>query len=111
MGLAPSAAKLLKDRDQFGEGAVLGPLTDFVTADGEAAKLVERYLGATMHAIVVRDGEAARAVRRWHAETQPGPLLLLPLDVVAEITRRRRCAVGQRAGQRARPALGACAAG
>ncbi len=86
VGLAPSAAKLLKDRERFGDGAVLGPLTDFVTADGDAARLVERYLGATMHAIVVRDADAARAVRKWHTETQPGPLLLLPLDVVAEIS-------------------------
>ncbi|MBL0171290.1 MAG: chromosome segregation protein SMC [Gemmatimonadaceae bacterium] len=86
VGLAPSAAKLLKERERFGDGAVLGPLTDFVTADGEAAKLVERYLGATMHAIVVRDADAARAVRRWHTETQPGPLLLLPLDVVSEMS-------------------------
>ncbi|MCC6241268.1 MAG: chromosome segregation protein SMC [Gemmatimonadaceae bacterium] len=85
VGLAPSAAKLLKERERFGDGAVLGPLTDFVTADGEAAKLVERYLGATMHAIVVRDGAAAASVRQWHAQTQPGPLLLLPLDVVAEM--------------------------
>ena len=86
VGLAPSAAKLLKERERFGDGAVLGPLTDFVTADGDAARLVERYLGATMHAIVVRDADAARAVRRWHAETQPGPLLLLPLDVVTEMS-------------------------
>ncbi len=54
VGLAPSAAKLLKERERFGEGAVLGPLTDFVTADGDAAKMVERYLGATMHAITGR---------------------------------------------------------
>jgi chromosome segregation protein len=85
VGLAPSSAKLLKERARFGEGAVLGPLTDFVTADGEAAKLVERYLGATMHAIVVRDAAAAAAVRRWHTDTQPGPLLLLPLDVATEL--------------------------
>ena len=85
VGLAPSAAKLLKERERFGEGAVLGPLTDFLTADGDAAKLVERYLGATMHAIVVRDAIVAAAVRRWHADTQPGPLLLLPLDVVTDL--------------------------
>lgn len=85
VGLAPSAAKLLKERERFGEGAILGPLTDFVTADGDAAKLVERYLGATMHAIVVRDAVVATAVRRWHTDTQPGPLLLLPLDVVLEL--------------------------
>jgi len=85
VGLAPSAAKLLKERERFGAGAVLGPLTDFLTADGDAARLVERYLGATMHAIVVRDSAAASAVRKWHAETHPGPLLLLPLDVVSEL--------------------------
>jgi chromosome segregation protein len=85
VGLAPSSAKLLREKERFGDGAVLGPLTDFVSADGEAAKLVERYLGATMHAIVVRDREAASAVRRWHTETQPGPLLLLPLDVATEL--------------------------
>jgi len=85
VGLAPSSAKLLKEKERFGDGAVLGPLTDFVTADGDAARLVERYLGATMHAIVVRDAEVAAAVRRWHTEAQPGPLLLLPLDVVTEL--------------------------
>jgi chromosome segregation protein len=85
VGLAPSSARLLKERERFGDGAVLGPLTDFVTADGDAAKLVERYLGATMHAIVVRDAAAAAAVRRWHTDTQPGPLLLLPLDVATEL--------------------------
>ncbi len=85
VGLAPSAAKLLKERERFGAGAILGPLTDFLTADGDAAKLVERYLGATMHAIVVRDADAAAAIRKWHSEMQPGPLLLLPVDVVAEL--------------------------
>ncbi len=82
VGLAPSAQKLLAARDTFDAGAVLGPLTDFLSADGEAARLVERYLGATLHAVVVRDAAAADAVRRWHAATNPGPLLLLPLDVL-----------------------------
>lgn len=82
VGLAPSSARLLHEKERFGDGAVLGPLTDFVTADGEAARWVERYLGATMHAIVVRDQQVASAVRRWHRETQPGPILLLPLDVI-----------------------------
>ncbi len=85
VGLAPSSAKLLREKERFGDGAVLGPLTDFLSADGDAARLVERYLGATMHAIVVRDATVASAVRRWHTETQPGPLLLLPLDVVTEL--------------------------
>ncbi len=82
VGLAPSAQRLLKERDTLEAGAVLGPLTDFLTADGEAARLVERYLGVTLHAVVVRDAAAANAVRRWHASANPGPLLLLPLDAV-----------------------------
>lgn len=90
VGLAPSAQRLLKERDTFGDGAVLGPLTDFLTADGDAARLVERYLGATLHAVVVRDAAAADAVRRWHATANPGPLLLLPLDAVAAIASQER---------------------
>ncbi len=82
VGLAPSAQRLLKDRDALEPGAVLGPLTDFLTADGNAARHVERFLGATLHAIVVRDAAAAQAVRQWHARANPGPLLLLPLDAV-----------------------------
>ena len=81
VGLAPAAAKLLKERDRFGEGAVLGPLSDFITTDQASALLVERFLGATLHAVIVRDTAAADAVRAWHAETNPGALLLLPLDV------------------------------
>ncbi len=82
VGLAPSAQRLLKERDAFDTGAVLGPLADFLSADGDAARHVERYLGATLHAVVVRDAAAAEAVRRWHASANPGPLLLLPLDVI-----------------------------
>jgi chromosome segregation protein len=80
VGLAPAAAKLLKERDRFGEGAVLGPLSDFITTDQASALLVERFLGATLHAVIVRDAAAADAVRAWHSETNPGALLLLPLD-------------------------------
>ena len=82
VGLAPAAARLLRERAQFGDGAVLGPLSDFVNASASSALLVERYLGATVHAVVVRDHEAAEAVRRWHAASNPGALLLLPLDAV-----------------------------
>jgi chromosome segregation protein len=82
VGLAPAAAQLLRDRDRFGEGAVLGPLSDFMTADEGAATLVERYLGATVNAVVVRDRATAESIRAWHRETNPGPLLLLPLDSV-----------------------------
>ncbi len=80
VGLAPAAARLLREREQFGEGAVLGPLSDFLSADQAGAVLIERFLGATVHAVLVRDRQAAEAVRRWHQASNPGPLLLLPLD-------------------------------
>ncbi|HEY2374390.1 MAG TPA: chromosome segregation protein SMC [Gemmatimonadaceae bacterium] len=80
VGLAPAAARLLKERERFGDGAVLGPLSDFITADQASALLVERFLGATVHAVLVRDAAVAAAVREWHSEANPGPLLLLPLD-------------------------------
>ncbi|HYV98650.1 MAG TPA: AAA family ATPase [Gemmatimonadaceae bacterium] len=80
VGLAPAAARLLRERARFGDGAIVGPISDFVGASTDAAMLVERFLGATLHAVVVRDHAAADAVRVWHAETQPGALLLLPLD-------------------------------
>ena len=84
VGLAPAAARLLRERSQFGDGAVLGPLSDFVNASAASALLVERYLGATVHAVVVRDRDAAETIRRWHATSNPGPLLLLPLDAVRD---------------------------
>ena len=84
VGLAPAAARLLRERTQFGEGAVLGPLSDFISADQVSALLVERFLGATVHAVLVRDRSVAEAVRGWHATANPGPLLLLPLDALRE---------------------------
>jgi chromosome segregation protein len=83
VGMAPAAARLLRDRAQFGTGAVLGPLSDFIATDQEVAVLVERFMGATLHAVLVRDIGVAHAVREWHQRTNPGPLLLLPLDVVS----------------------------
>jgi chromosome segregation protein len=80
VGLAPAAARLLDVRDRFAEGAILGPLSDFVSTGAESALLLERYLGANLHAILVRDRAAAETVRAWHAAENPGPLLLLPLD-------------------------------
>ena len=80
VGLAPAAAQLLKDRDQFDEGAVVGPLSDFVSTGAASAQAVERFLGNTVHAILVRDRAAASAIRSWHARVNPGPLLLLPMD-------------------------------
>ena len=84
VGLAPAAAKLLRERERFGTGAVIGPLSDFIGADAAVAAQVERFLGASVHAVVVRDRAAADAVRQWHAEAAPGALLLLPLDAIAD---------------------------
>ena len=84
VGLAPAAAKLLKERGIFGEGAILGPLSDFISTDANSASLVERFLGATVNAVLVRDRGVAEAIRAWHASTEPGPLLLLPVDSVTE---------------------------
>lgn len=82
VGLAPAAARLLREKERFGEGAVLGPISDFLSTSASSAVLVERYLGMTVHAVVVRDHAAAESVRHWHASANPGPLLLLPLDAV-----------------------------
>ena len=83
VGLAPAAARLLKERAMFDEGAIIGPLSDHLTTDTAAASLVERFLGPTVHAILVRDRAAADAIRAWHTSAAPGPLLLLPLDAVS----------------------------
>jgi chromosome segregation protein len=80
IGLAPAAARLLEERERFGDGAIVGPLSDFISADADSAALVEKFLGATVHAILVRDRDVAEEVRAWHAASNPGPLLLLPLD-------------------------------
>jgi chromosome segregation protein len=84
VGLAPAAARLLRERSQFGDDAVLGPLSDFISADQASALLVERFLGATVHAVLLRDRSVADAVRAWHATANPGPLLLLPLDALRD---------------------------
>jgi chromosome segregation protein len=82
VGLAPAAAKLLKEKDRFGDGSVIGPLSDFISTDAESASLVERFLGATVHAVLVKDRQTADDIRAWHAATNPGPLLLLPVDSI-----------------------------
>jgi chromosome segregation protein len=84
VGLAPAAARLLEERERFGSNAVLGPLSDFVTAGANAAASIERFLGMSVHAVLVRSREVADAIREWHNETNPGPLLLLPLDAISE---------------------------
>src|SRR5690348_3009232 len=86
VGLAPAASRLLRERDSFGEGAVLGPLSDFIGADQGSAVVVERFLGNSVHAVLVRDQHVADAIRAWHAQSNPGPLLLLPVDALSEET-------------------------
>jgi chromosome segregation protein len=79
VGLAPAAAALLAARDRF-DGGILGPLSDFVSTGRDDAELAERLLGDWMHAVLVRDRRTVDAVQAWHADQQPGSLVLLPLD-------------------------------
>ena len=78
VGLAPAAQALLKAKRQFGDGTVLGPLADFVRTSRRDAELAERLLGEWLHAVLVRDASVIDAITAWHAQTQPGPLVLLP---------------------------------
>jgi chromosome segregation protein len=79
VGLAPAAAALLAARERF-DGAVLGPLSDFVSTGREEAELAERLLGEWIHAVLVRDWRALDQIRAWHAREQPGALVLLPVE-------------------------------
>ncbi len=79
VGLAPGAAALLAVRDRFG-GAILGPLSDFISTGPDDAELAERLLGEWVHAVLVRGNESIAAIQSWHAEAQPGALVLLPVD-------------------------------
>jgi len=79
VGLAPAAAALLGASERFGQ-SVLGPLSDFVRARREDAAQVEHALGEWLHAVLVRDLAACDAIHAWHRETNPGPLLLLPVE-------------------------------
>ena len=74
VGLAPAAQALLKAKLP----GVLGPLADFVRTSRRDAELAERLLGEWLQAVLVRDASVIETIRAWHAETQPGPLVLLP---------------------------------
>jgi len=74
VGLAPAAQALLKARLP----GVLGPLADFVRTSRRDAELAERLLGEWLHAVLVQDATVIEAISTWHAEAQPGPLVLLP---------------------------------
>ena len=79
VGLAPGAAALLSARDRFGV-AILGPLSDFIRTGREDAELAERLLGEWVHAVLVRESSAIPAIQAWHAQEQPGAIVLLPAD-------------------------------
>jgi chromosome segregation protein len=78
-GLAPAVQALLGASEEFGSGAVLGPLSDFVTSSRSDARLAERLLGDSLQAVLVRDETAVTAIRSWHETRAPGPLMLLPV--------------------------------
>jgi chromosome segregation protein len=79
VGLAPGAAAVLSARHRFGD-AILGPLSDFIRTGREDAELAERLLGEWVHAVLVRDRAAVSELQAWHAEAQPGVVVLLPVD-------------------------------
>ncbi len=78
-GLAPAARALLAARERFPPDTITGPLSDFLATTSAEAHLAERRLADWLHAVLVRDDAAVAVVRRWHAETRPGPLVLLPV--------------------------------
>jgi chromosome segregation protein len=78
-GLAPGVQALLLEADRFGTGAIVGPLSDFLSISTGEARLTERLLGDWLQAVLVRDESTVSEVRRWHEATGPGPLVLLPL--------------------------------
>jgi chromosome segregation protein len=92
-GLAPGARQLLTARAAFPDGAILGPLSDFLHASQAEAGLIERLFGEWLHAVLVRD-DAVPTVQAWHAETQPGQLLLLPTSGPVGEVRRAALPVG-----------------
>ncbi len=79
-GLAPAARALLLAKEKFGDGAVLGPLSDFVTPSRAEAGQAERMLASWLNAVLVRDENVVADIVRWHSEAQPGPLALLPVS-------------------------------
>ena len=79
-GFAPAVRALLRDTERFRQGAILGPLSDFVRTVSSEAPLAERLLGDWLQAVLVRDAGAVDEIQRWHADARPGPLILLPVD-------------------------------
>jgi chromosome segregation protein len=55
-------------------------VSDFLSTSREDADLAERLLGDWVHAVLVRDVDAIPAIQAWHAEHQPGALVLLPAN-------------------------------
>src|SRR5262249_934508 len=83
VGLPPAAARLPRDRAPFGGGGGGGPPPAFLGAGPAPPPPVARYPRPPGPARLGRDGAVAAGSRRWHANTNPGALLLLPLDAPA----------------------------
>ena len=110
VGLAPAAARLLREREQFGEGARPRPVERLHRRRpgvGAARRAVPRRHGAR--------GARARSARsrmrcgRGTPTANPGPLLLLPLDALREddtAMTPARSAVAPRRSRRVRDAHG-----
>ncbi|UCF39882.1 MAG: chromosome segregation protein SMC [Gemmatimonadota bacterium] len=79
-GMAPATRALLAAREEFGEGAILGPLSDFLSLTPAEARVTERLLADWLQAVLVRDEATVEAVTAWHARANPGPLVLLPTE-------------------------------
>jgi chromosome segregation protein len=79
VGLAPGAAALLAARARF-DGGVLGPLSDFLRTGASDADIAEKLLGEWVHAVLVRDDATIRAIQAWHAEADPGAIVLLSAE-------------------------------
>lgn len=79
VGLAPAAAALLGAREKFAD-QVVGPVADFISTEGSQAELAEQLLGEFAHAVLVSNQAGISEIQQWHSETQPGNLILLPLD-------------------------------
>jgi chromosome segregation protein len=81
-GMAPAARALLAAREEFGEGAILGPLSDYLSLSPEEARVTERLLADWLQAVLVRDEATIEAVTTWHARANP-----LELSVTAPAER------------------------
>jgi chromosome segregation protein len=66
-------AQTARERERFGEGAIVGPLSDYVTADSALPPAGGAFPGRDHpRGGRARQCGAAEAVREWHAAQRPG---------------------------------------